>query len=371
MTARPRPGARHDRQLDRPGTSPAARPSSRIRPTPAARCSSTWPRWRGTPELGRTARRAVGRAGRGAPDERPPRRDRRRCRGARRHPGEQHRRRPAGGAVRPGLLHPGHGQEHLRDGLVRPGQRRARAPPVTEGMLIDGRLDSCPTARSRTRSRARSSSPARRSSGCGTGSVSSRAPPRSGRWPPRSPTSNGVFVVPAFTGLGSPWWDPYARGRDRRHHPRRRPAPTWPAPWWRPWPTRCATPSTPWPPPRAWPYRACASTVARPAMDLAAAAPGRPARQIPVRRPTVQETTALGAAYLAGLAEGVWGSLDDLAAAVAARPHVHPRRRPRPGRPPPRRVAPRRRPLPPLGSPVALTRLRPTTSASSRARTPG
>ncbi|MFM8389041.1 MAG: FGGY family carbohydrate kinase, partial [Actinomycetota bacterium] len=24
--------------------------------------------------------------------------------------------------------------------------------------------------------------------------------------------SGGVFVVPAFTGLGSPWWDPYARG---------------------------------------------------------------------------------------------------------------------------------------------------------------
>src|SRR5439155_5262277 len=36
--------------------------------------------------------------------------------------------------------------------------------------------------------------------------------------------------------------------------------------------------------------------------------------QVPVARPTVQETTALGAAYLAGLAEGVWGSLDDLAA---------------------------------------------------------
>ena len=27
-----------------------------------------------------------------------------------------------------------------------------------------------------------------------------------------------------------------------------------------------------------------------------------------------QETTALGAAYLAGLAEGVWGSLDEIAA---------------------------------------------------------
>jgi glycerol kinase len=33
---------------------------------------------------------------------------------------------------------------------------------------------------------------------------------------------------------------------------------------------------------------------------------------VPVSRPQVLETTALGAAYLAGLAEGVWGSLDDV-----------------------------------------------------------
>jgi glycerol kinase len=36
--------------------------------------------------------------------------------------------------------------------------------------------------------------------------------------------------------------------------------------------------------------------------------------QVPVARPVVQETTALGVAYLAGLAEGVWSSLDDVAA---------------------------------------------------------
>ena len=35
--------------------------------------------------------------------------------------------------------------------------------------------------------------------------------------------------------------------------------------------------------------------------------------QVPVARPAVQETTALGAAYLAGLAEGVWNSTDDIA----------------------------------------------------------
>ena len=34
--------------------------------------------------------------------------------------------------------------------------------------------------------------------------------------------------------------------------------------------------------------------------------------QAPVARPVTTETTALGAATLAGLAEGVWGSLDEL-----------------------------------------------------------
>jgi glycerol kinase len=34
---------------------------------------------------------------------------------------------------------------------------------------------------------------------------------------------------------------------------------------------------------------------------------------VDVLRPTELETTAIGAAYLAGLAEGVWGSTDDIA----------------------------------------------------------
>ena len=33
-----------------------------------------------------------------------------------------------------------------------------------------------------------------------------------GPWPSRYPTARGVVVVPAFTGLGSPWWDQRARG---------------------------------------------------------------------------------------------------------------------------------------------------------------
>ena len=36
--------------------------------------------------------------------------------------------------------------------------------------------------------------------------------------------------------------------------------------------------------------------------------------QIPVERPAVAETTALGAAFLAGLATGTWSSRDELAA---------------------------------------------------------
>jgi glycerol kinase len=36
---------------------------------------------------------------------------------------------------------------------------------------------------------------------------------------------------------------------------------------------------------------------------------------VPVRRPVVQETTALGAAFLAGLGAGVWSSREEAAAA--------------------------------------------------------
>ena len=41
---------------------------------------------------------------------------------------------------------------------------------------------------------------------------------------------------------------------------------------------------------------------------------------VPVVRPEVTETTALGAAYLAGLAVGFWDSTDALAQALARRP---------------------------------------------------
>jgi glycerol kinase len=124
--------------------------------------------------------------------------------------------------------------------------------------------------------------------------------------------SEGVFFVPAFTGLGSPWWDPYARGT-----------------------VVGLTRGTG----RAHLARAVVEAMAyqtRDVVEAMSAAAGREVTalradggaavmdllmqlqadqlQVPVARPRVQETTALGAAYLAGLAEGVWGSLDDLAA---------------------------------------------------------
>ena len=124
------------------------------------------------------------------------------------------------------------------------------------------------------------------------------------------PDTGGIVLVPAFTGLGSPWWDPYARGAIVGI-------------------TRGTT--------RAHLARATVESMAfqtRDVVDAMSAASGHEVvamrvdggasvmplllqvqadqLQVPVSRPTVQETTALGAAYLAGLAEGVWSSPDEV-----------------------------------------------------------
>jgi glycerol kinase len=125
--------------------------------------------------------------------------------------------------------------------------------------------------------------------------------------------TGGVYVVPAFTGLGSPWWDPYARGTIVGI-------------------TRGTT--------RAHLARAVVEAMAFQTCDVVdamSAASGTPPAElrvdggasamdllcqvqadllaVPVRRAAVQETTALGAAYLAGIAEGVWASPAEAAAA--------------------------------------------------------
>ncbi len=124
--------------------------------------------------------------------------------------------------------------------------------------------------------------------------------------------AGGVVIVPAFTGLGSPWWDPYARGTILGI-------------------TRGST--------KAHLARAVIEAMAfqtRDAVDAMSAASGVDIHDlrvdggasvmdvllqfqadqlgVTVRRPTDQETTALGAAYLAGLAEGIWPSLDAIGA---------------------------------------------------------
>ena len=71
--------------------------------------------------------------------------------------------------------------------------------------------------------------------------------------------------------------------------------------------------------------------------------------QVPVARPVVQETTALGAAYLAGLAEGVWSSLDEVAIPLGSRRRVPAQGDEAGRRPEARRLAARRRALCGLG----------------------
>ena len=125
------------------------------------------------------------------------------------------------------------------------------------------------------------------------------------------PDSGGVMLVPAFTGLGAPHWDPYARGAIVGM-------------------TRGTT--------AAHIARAAVEAIAYQSAELLGAmqkdaacavtemrADGGAARNdmlmqfqadllgIPVVRPRVTETTALGAAYLAGLAVGYWESADELA----------------------------------------------------------
>ena len=123
--------------------------------------------------------------------------------------------------------------------------------------------------------------------------------------------NGGVYLVPAFTGLGSPWWDPYARGTVVGI-------------------TRGTT--------RAHLARAVVEAMTyqtRDVVEAMVAASGTPLTElrvdggasamdamlqlqadhlgVTVRRPTDHETTALGAAYLAGLAEGVFADLSAVA----------------------------------------------------------
>jgi len=122
--------------------------------------------------------------------------------------------------------------------------------------------------------------------------------------------NGGVYFVPAFAGLGAPHWDPYARGTIVGI-------------------TRGTT--------AAHIARAALESIGYQVADLLDAiaadagirltelrvdggAAGNNALMqfqadllgVPVVRPVITETTALGAAYLAGLAVGYWSSVDEI-----------------------------------------------------------
>ena len=131
------------------------------------------------------------------------------------------------------------------------------------------------------------------------------------------PDTGGVVFVPALTGLGAPWWDPYRARRDRRDHPGRDARRTSRAPRWRRWRGRPPTWSTPSVAPVSCRSPSCGSTAAPSAMDLLCQFQAD-VLGLPVRRSRVRESTALGAAFLAGIAEGVWATPDDAARAWQA-----------------------------------------------------
>ncbi|QLQ24263.1 MAG: glycerol kinase GlpK [Dechloromonas sp.] len=126
------------------------------------------------------------------------------------------------------------------------------------------------------------------------------------------PDSGGVVMVPAFSGLGAPWWDPGARGTLLGM-------------------TRGTT--------HAHIARAALDAISLQSADLAGAmiadsgialaelrVDGGAARNnllmqlqadllgVPVVRPRITETTALGAACLAGIGVGLWAGEDEVAA---------------------------------------------------------
>jgi glycerol kinase len=126
------------------------------------------------------------------------------------------------------------------------------------------------------------------------------------------PDTDGVVFVPAFAGLGAPHWDAYARGTIVGM-------------------TRGTT--------KAHIARAALASIAYQSVDILAAMQNDSAIQlrelrvdggasrndllmqfqadvlgVPVVRPVVTETTALGAAYLAGIAVGFWTSQEEVAA---------------------------------------------------------
>ena len=224
-------------------------------------------------------------------------------------PARRDRRRPAGRTVRPGLFRAGHGQEHVRHRLLHADEHRPRAAAFDEPPAHDH----CVAARQLHY--------ALEGSVFVGGAVVQWLRDGLGLIDRSSdvealaasvPDTGGVYLVPAFTGLGSPHWDAYARGTmvglsrgTTRAHV-----------------ARAALESIAFQ--SAEVLNAMQKDAAQPLVELRVDG-GATANDlmmqfqadllgVPVVRPRVTETTALGAAYLAGLSVGFWESMDEVAA---------------------------------------------------------
>ena len=185
------------------------------------------------------------------PVERPLRRHRRRRgRRRRRHPDQRHRRRPAGGAVRPGLLRAGHDQEHLRHRLVRADERGPDLPRAGRGAAHHRRLDAPggPTATERHALRARGRHlrhRRRRAVAARRARASSTEAAEIGPLAESVPDTEGVVVVPGLHRAGQPVVGSLRPRHHRSASPGAPAGPTWPGRWSRRWPSRPATWSRP------------------------------------------------------------------------------------------------------------------------------
>lgn len=122
--------------------------------------------------------------------------------------------------------------------------------------------------------------------------------------------TNGCYVVPAFTGLGAPYWDPYARGTivgltrgvNKNHI------------------VRATLDSIAYQVSDVLGAMAEASGIKLLSLNVDGGASANnylmqtqaDIIDVPVNRPICIESTALGAAYLAGLAVGYWENLQDI-----------------------------------------------------------
>ena len=124
------------------------------------------------------------------------------------------------------------------------------------------------------------------------------------------PDTGGVQFVPAFTGLGAPYWDPTARGTilgitrgTIRAHIARATLHSLALQSTDVIQSMCSDGGIQLPRLRVDGGASASDLLLQMQADLLG---------VPVERPTVLESTALGAAYMAGLAVGLWRDFDDL-----------------------------------------------------------